>query len=79
MKKMGKRLFFLTNASNINRKMFMEKLNKRGVEAKIDDVYCASYLSALYFKMCLPNINSVYISYDNYRIYINFLGLFNRN
>lgn len=59
LRKLGKRLFFLTNASNITRRNFLEKLTKRGIQTKLEEVYCASYLSSLYFKMCLPNIHSV--------------------
>ena len=54
-----KRIFFLSNASSINREKCTERLNKRGIDAHISEVYCASYLSAQFFKIFLPNISKV--------------------
>jgi len=61
LREQNKRLFFLSNVSSVSREKCTERLNKRGIDANISEVYCASYLSAQFFKIFLSHINKVYI------------------
>jgi phosphoglycolate/pyridoxal phosphate phosphatase family enzyme len=61
LRQMNKKLFFLTNGSCNSREKVAEKLNKRGVGVTVPEVYCATYLSALFFKTFLSHISKVYV------------------
>lgn len=48
MKKLGKRVFFLTNNSTKTRKQVFEKLVKMGVKCELEQVYTSGYVASIY-------------------------------
>ncbi|GLG97216.1 Hydrolase [Gryllus bimaculatus] len=50
LRKMGKKVYFVTNNSTKNRNEFLGKLEKMGFTASQDEALCTSYLTACYFQ-----------------------------
>ncbi|MDU4978261.1 MAG: HAD-IIA family hydrolase, partial [Clostridium celatum] len=50
MKKLGKKVFYLTNNSTKSRLQVYEKLKNMGIDCKIEEVYTSGYISTIYAK-----------------------------
>jgi 4-nitrophenyl phosphatase len=50
LRRAGKRIYFLTNASGFSRQGVADKLERCGVEAHVEEVFVASYAAALHAK-----------------------------
>ncbi|KAL4225152.1 hypothetical protein ACF0H5_015845 [Mactra antiquata] len=50
LKKLGKRIFYVTNNSSKTREQMVEKCQKMGYPAEQDSIICTAYVSALYLK-----------------------------
>ncbi|ODN02003.1 Phosphoglycolate phosphatase [Orchesella cincta] len=52
LRSMGKKVFFMTNNSTRTQEEFLEKFNKLGFEASVDEIVGTAFLAALYLKEC---------------------------
>lgn len=59
MKKIGKKIFYLTNNSTRTRKQVFNKLLNMGIKCSIEDVYTSGYVASLYAKK--ENIKNIFI------------------
>ncbi|CAL8120386.1 unnamed protein product [Orchesella dallaii] len=50
LRSMGKKVFFMTNNSTRTQEEFLEKFNKLGFEATVDEIVGTAFLAALYLK-----------------------------
>ncbi|KAJ7392631.1 hypothetical protein OS493_010282 [Desmophyllum pertusum] len=53
LRKLGKRIFFVTNNSSKSRAAYLKKFEKFGIEASEEEIYCTSYAVAYYLKEIL--------------------------
>uniref|UniRef100_A0A8C5GYZ6 Glycerol-3-phosphate phosphatase n=1 Tax=Gouania willdenowi TaxID=441366 RepID=A0A8C5GYZ6_GOUWI len=66
LKERGKRVFFVTNNSSKTRKMYADKLQALGFNAKEDEVFGTAYCSAMYLKtVCGLQGGKVYLVGSN--------------
>lgn len=59
LRKMNKKVVFLTNNSSLSREKYVKKFEKMGLKVSINEIYTSSYATALYLKN--RNINNVFV------------------
>jgi len=60
LRKLGKRIFFVTNNSSKSRAQYLKKFEKFGIEARKEEIYGTSYAVAYYLKEILKFDKKVY-------------------
>ncbi|MCG7344108.1 HAD-IIA family hydrolase [Sporosarcina sp. ACRSL] len=60
LKERGDKVVFLTNKSIANRKEYVEKLNRLGIEVELSEVINSNYITAHYLKTVMNQDDSVY-------------------
>ncbi|HEX5564319.1 MAG TPA: HAD-IIA family hydrolase [Sporosarcina sp.] len=61
LKARGDKVVFLTNKSIANRKEYVEKLNRLGIEVELDEVINSNYITAHYLKTVMGEDDSAYV------------------
>ncbi|GAA5857500.1 hypothetical protein JCM8547_009304 [Rhodosporidiobolus lusitaniae] len=63
LRKLGKRIFFVTNNATKSRANNKGKFDKMGIECKVDEIFTSAYASAAYLKTVLnfPEDKKVYV------------------
>lgn len=61
LKERGDKVVFLTNKSIANRKEYVEKLNRLGIEVELGEVINSNYITAHYLKTVMDQNDSVYV------------------
>ncbi|TRY83998.1 hypothetical protein DNTS_009945 [Danionella cerebrum] len=65
LKRIGKRVFFVTNNSTKTRQMYADKLRKMGFDATADEVFGTAFCSAMYLKTVCKLEGKVYLIGSN--------------
>lgn len=61
LKERGDKVVFLTNKSIANRKEYVEKLNRLGIEVELGEVINSNYITAHYLKTVMGDGDSAYV------------------
>ncbi|XP_074660436.1 glycerol-3-phosphate phosphatase-like [Tubulanus polymorphus] len=61
LRKLGKHVYFITNNSTKSRAMLLEKMQKLGIQAELDEALTSSYIAAHYLKNILDFKGKVYM------------------